>query len=151
MNCWRPRSRPEDAGDLDTAVEYCHAVLARDGPRADISFQIAEMLYRMGHLMAAQERYYSAIELDPEYVEARNSLGCVLAETGQYELATAAFRGAISLYEDYADAHYNLARALDDLGHDVEARHHWCRFLDLAPDSPWASEAQERIEAIDRS
>lgn len=139
----------EDVGDFDTAVDYCHAMLARDGPRSDIDFQLGELLYRIGHIVAARERYYAAIELDPDFVEARVNLGCVLAETGQYELAIASFRGALTLYDDYADAHYNLARALDDVGRDIEARHHWTMFLQLAPDSPWAAEAIERINAID--
>jgi tetratricopeptide (TPR) repeat protein len=139
----------EDMGDFETTVDYCHAILARDGPRADIDFQLAELLYRIGHIVAARERYYAAIELDPDFVEARVSLGCVLAETGQHELAIAAFRGALALYDDYADAHYNLARALDEVGRDIEARHHWTQFLQLAPDSPWAAEAVERIDAID--
>ena len=137
--------RAEDNGDYESAVSYCHAILARDGPRADIDFQLGELLYRMGHVMAARERYYAAIEQDPDFVEARASLGNVLAETGQSELAIAAYRGALSLYHDYADVHYNLARTLDELGRDIEAKHHWSRFLDLAPESPWADEAERRL------
>lgn len=139
----------EDIGDLETAVNYCHAILARDGPRAEIDLQIGELLYRMGHHVAARERYYAAIEHDPDFVEARASLGCVLAETGQTELAIAAFRGALLLHDQYADVHYNLARALEDVGHDIEARHHWSRFLELSPDSPWAAEATAHIDMID--
>ncbi len=139
----------EDAGNLEAAVDYCHAILARDGPRADIDFHLGELLYRMGHVVAARERYYAAIELDAELVEARASLGCVLAETGQTELAIAAFRGAISLYADYADVHYNLARTLEEAGRESEARDHWIKFQQLAPESPWACEASERIDAIE--
>ena len=60
-------------------------------------------------------------------------------------VAIAAYRGAISLYDDYADVHYNLARTLDKLGRDIEAEHHWAKFLKLAPDSPWADEAEQRL------
>ena len=140
----------EDDGDLETAIDCYHAILARDGPRADIHFQLGELLYRINEVIAARERYYSAIELDSDYVEARASLGCVLVETGQIDLAIAAFRGALSLYEDYADVHYNLARVLDDTGREVESKHHWQRFLHLSPDSPWAEEARSRITAIDQ-
>ena len=124
----------EDNEDLETAVDYCHAILARDGVRADICFQLGELLYRLGHIIAARERYYTAIELDPDFVEARASLGSVLAETGQYELAIAAYRGAISLHEEYADVHYQLAKTLDEVGREVESAHHWQRFLELAPE-----------------
>lgn len=136
----------EEANQLATSVDYCHAILARDGPRADVCFLLAELLYRDGHVIAARERYYTAVELDPEFVEARASLAGILAETGQLDLAVAAYRGALSLHEDYPDAHYNLARILDELGRDIEARHHWTQFLRLAPESPWAAEAEQRLK-----
>jgi tetratricopeptide (TPR) repeat protein len=140
----------EDAEQLELAVDHYHAILARDGPRSDINFQIAELLYRMGYVIAARERYFMAIELEPEYVEARASLGCVLAELGQTDLAIAAFRGALSLHDGYSEVHYHLAGALEQVGLNVEAEHHWRRFLELAPDSPWASEAADRIAELNQ-
>lgn len=136
----------EDEGDLETAVHYYHAILGRDGARADMCFQLAELLYRIGQVDAARERYYMAIELDESFVEARASLGSVLAESGQKELALAAFEGALVLHDEYPDVHYNLARTLDEVGRSDEAEHHWRRFLQLSPDSPWADEARERLE-----
>ena len=81
------------------------------------------------------------IELDEDYVEARANLGCVLEETGQKDLAVAAFEGALAYHPDYADVHYHLARTLDDLDRAGEAQPHWQAFLNLAPDSPWADRA----------
>jgi tetratricopeptide (TPR) repeat protein len=86
-----------------------------------------------------------AIELDEDYVEARANLGCVLAETGQQELALAAFEGALRYHPDYADVHYHLARTLDQLGRRDQAEEHWRAFLVHAPDSPWAEEARSRL------
>ena len=94
----------------------------------------------------ARERYYMAIELDEGFVEARVNLGCVLAETGRRELALAAFEGALRYHPDYADAHYHLARTLDDMGHRLTAEQHWRKFLAQAPGSPWAAEAAQRLE-----
>jgi tetratricopeptide (TPR) repeat protein len=139
----------EDAENLETAVDLYHAILARDGPRPEINFQIAELLYRMGYIIAARERYYTAIELDPEFVEARSSLGCVLAELGQTDLAIAAFRGALMLHDGYSEVHYHLAAVLEADDRHVEAQHHWKRFVDLAPESPWANDALDRIRAIE--
>lgn len=137
----------EDEDRLDVAVDWYRAALASQGASADICFQLAELLYRMGDLPAARERYYMALELNPDLVEARANLGCVLAELGQPELAVAAFEGTLSQYEDYADVHYHMARTLDDLKQRDRAAEHWARFLELAPSSPWAEEAQERLEA----
>ena len=79
---------------------------------AEDHFSLAELLYRSGDLAAARERYYAAIELDEEYVEARANLGCVLAEGGEHALAEAAFRGALRYHPDFADARFHLARLL---------------------------------------
>ena len=135
----------EDEDDLQLAIDFYHAILARDGPRADINFQMGELLYRLGETIASRERYYSATEIDPEFVEARASLGIVLAETGQPELGVASFQGALRIFEDYSEVHYHLAKTLDHLGRRVEAIHHWERFLELFPDSPWADEARLRL------
>ena len=135
----------EDAGRLSEAADVYRAAMAAAGPDPEGCFQLAELLYRQGELSAARERYYMAIELDEDYVEARANLGCVLAETGQRELAVAAFEGALRYHPDYADAHYHLARTLDEMGHRRTAEQHWRRFLALAPGSPWAAEAEQRV------
>jgi tetratricopeptide (TPR) repeat protein len=136
----------EDEGQLALAAEMYRAAMAVGGPKAEICFQLAELLYRQGDVAGARERYYMTIELDEDYVEARANLGCVLVESGQIDLAVAAFEGALSYHEDYADVHYHLARALDQLGRESEADEHWRQFLDLAPDSPWADQAHTRLE-----
>ncbi|MEM9825917.1 MAG: tetratricopeptide repeat protein [Planctomycetota bacterium] len=136
----------EDAGDLELAIELCHALLARDGPRADVNFQVGELLYRSGEIIAARERYFVAIELDPEFVEARASLGNVLAETRRDDLAVAAYEGALSLHPDYADVHFGIARTLTRLGEFERAREHWKAFVRLSPQSPWADEARAHLD-----
>lgn len=136
----------EEQGDLKAAAEMLRAAMAAGGTKAPLSFQLADLLYRLGDLSAARERLYVALELDEEFVEARANLGCILAELGEHELAIAALQGAVSYHPEYADAHYHLARALDDAQRADEACEHWRQFLDLAPDSPWADEANRRLQ-----
>ncbi len=83
----------EDAGRLEQSIGWYRIILARYGMTAEICFQLAELLYRTGDCSAARERYYNAIELDEDFIEARANLGCVLAEAGQTLLAIAAFQG----------------------------------------------------------
>ncbi len=141
----RMAARLEEEGQLEAAVEMYRAAMAAAGPVPEVCFQVAELLYRLGDLGGARERYFTTIELDENYVEARANLGCVLAETGQRELAVAAFQGALAYHADYADVHYHLARTLDDLARGDEAETHWRAFLNLAPDSPWADQARSRL------
>ncbi len=136
----------EDDGQLRHAADMVRAAMAAGGPTAESCFLLAELLYQLGDLPAARERLYMAIEIDENYVEARANLGCVLVELGDAELAVAAFEGALAFHQDYPDVHYHLARTLDELGRPVEAERHWRAFLDLAPDSPWAEQACERLD-----
>ncbi len=135
----------EEEGRLEQAAETYRAALVAGGPHAETNFLLAELLYRMEDLAGARERYYIAIEIDEDYVEARANLGCVLAEMHQPELAASAFAGALAFHNEYPDAQYHLARTLDQLGRSDEAAHHWRTFLELAPESPWAEEARERL------
>jgi tetratricopeptide (TPR) repeat protein len=135
----------EDAWEIDSAIEVYRALSLAFGPTADVSFRLAELLYQQTDLAAARERYYMTIELDDTFVEARGSLGCVLVELGQLELAHSAFTGALLHHADYPDVHFHLARLLDEMDRPLEAESHWERFLELAPNSPWAVEARERL------
>ncbi|QDU86920.1 DNA ligase [Pirellulimonas nuda] len=136
----------EAAGDVAGAIAACRAVLMSGQGDAADQFTLAELLYRVGDLPAARERYYATLEQDEDYVEARANLGCVLAEQGELELAAASFRGALDCHPDFADARYHLALTLEDLGRTAEAIDHWRRFLAIAPESPWAEEARRRLE-----
>ena len=135
----------EEQGQLEQAVELFRAALAAGGHDAQICFQLAELLYRLDDKTAARERYYMAIEIDENFVEARAGLGCVLAETGDLELAVSAFQGALLHHPDYADVHYHLGRTLQKLGKPIEAEHHIERFRELMPTSPWAESMSEAI------
>jgi tetratricopeptide (TPR) repeat protein len=138
-------SELEDDGQLASAVDMVRAALAAGGPTPEGCFQLAELLYRLDQPQAAIERYFVAIELDEDYVEARANLGCVLAEIGRLELAVAAFEGALAYHRDYPDVHYHLARTLEELDRKSEAARHWRDFIELCPDSPWADEARQRL------
>ena len=135
----------EDADRVPDAIEMYRVALVAGGPRAEVCFRLAELLYRAGDLGAARERYSMAIELDEDYVEARANLACVLTETGETELAVAAFQGALESHPDYPDVHYHLARLLDDQNQPEQAEFHWHRFLELSPNSPWADEARSHV------
>ena len=135
----------EDDDDTQSAIEVYRAMSLALGPSADVCFRIAELLYQQNDLTGARERYYLAVELDESFVEARASLGCVLFELDEKELALSAFYGALQHHADYPDVHFHLARLLDELERPTEADPHWRTFLELAPKSPWAEEARDRL------
>ena len=135
----------EAGGNFIEASEALRAVLQANGPCASVTFMLAETLYRAGDLAAARERYYTALELDENHLEARASLACVLAEQGDVELAIAALEGVLKQQPEYADAHWHLAGIYSEVGCEEKAEHHLLRFLSVAPDSPWADLAHEKL------
>lgn len=134
-----------DEGETAAALELWRGVLLSGEATAEDQFLAADLLYQQGDLSAARERYLMAIELDDNYDEARINLGCVLLELGSPQLASDAFRGALLGNPNLSDAHYHLASTLDSLGHADQAVQHWQSFLELAPESPWAEQAHERL------
>ena len=137
----------EDEGEFRSAIDVYRSLSLAQGPSADVSFRMAELLYQVNDLAAARERYSMAVEFDEAFVEARANLGCVLVELGQTELALATFEGALEHHPDYPDVYFHLARLLDEIGSDQKAWQHWARFLELTPSGPWADEARLRIES----
>lgn len=70
-------------------------------------------------------------------------------DSGDFERAAVLLEESIQLYEAPA-IHYNLARTLSELSRWEEARHHFERFLDLAPDTEQRAAVQARIAELDR-
>lgn len=132
-------------GHLVEACEALRAMLQAGPPSAEVAFMLGELLYRSGDLTAARERFYMAIEVDPDHLAARASLGCLLAEMHEPELAIAALDGVVSQQPDFADAHWQLAGVLEETGRIEEARRHLETFVRLAPESPWTDAAREKL------
>jgi Flp pilus assembly protein TadD len=57
-------------------------------------------------------------------------------QQGHFDVAQEHFKKALAANADLAEAHYNLALALDKLGDHGEATNHFKMALDLAPEDP---------------
>jgi type IV pilus assembly protein PilF len=75
-----------------------------------------------GQLAEAEKAYRRAIELRPDYAEAQNDLGQLLAKTGRYEQAVAAFDAALAnmMYREPYVARCNKGIALWRMGHEED-------------------------------
>ncbi|MGI9517553.1 MAG: MerR family transcriptional regulator [Pirellulaceae bacterium] len=140
--------RLEEVGETHEAIAVYRALHFACGATAKTNLRLGELLYRVGGVAAACERYYAAVELDEALVEARAALGCVLCELGETELAISAFAGALEHHPDYADVHFHLARALESTGQAGQATRHWERFVELTPAGPWLDEARSRLVVL---
>ncbi|MFQ5443559.1 MAG: tetratricopeptide repeat protein [Nitrospinales bacterium] len=71
-----------------------------------------------------------------------NNKGVAHYKEGHWDVAEKHFREAIEANSNLAEAHYNLALALDKLGNHGDATSQFKTALDLAPDNPKISDSQ---------
>ena len=79
-----------------------------------------------------------AVMLDPDFAEAHNDRGVILAASGLFADALSCFERAVALNPGYDEARNNLGRGLRSLGRLGEAVAQFELVLKRAPDSPVA-------------
>jgi protein O-GlcNAc transferase len=79
-----------------------------------------------------------AVTLDPDFAEAHNDRGVILAANGSFADAISCFERAVALNPGYIEARNNLGRGLRSLGRLDEALQQFEQVLKGAPDSPLA-------------
>lgn len=82
---------------------------------------LAASLVEMGQMDEALEHIHSALELDPDFADAHNMLGIVLARAGKLDESIAQLRQVVSLVPDSPEYHFNLSRFLAAEHHFPEA------------------------------
>ncbi len=81
----------------------------------------------------AAAAFREALRLLPDFAEAHNNLGLVLAEQGKLDEAVAHYREALRIQPGYALAHHNLGKALLRQGNAREAEEHFREAVRLQP------------------
>ncbi|MDP1709485.1 MAG: tetratricopeptide repeat protein, partial [Candidatus Komeilibacteria bacterium] len=95
------------------------------------------------------DSYQQAIALDPLNPRLRLDFGSLYYGQKKYDLAANLFSQAVSLKSDYANAHYNLAAALKELGQYQLAANAYQNTLSLVPvDSQDFTTVNSELEAI---
>src|SRR3982074_1599748 len=79
-----------------------------------------------------------AVMLDPDFAEAHNDRGVILAANGSLAEALSCFERAVALNPGYNEARNNLGRGLRSLGRFDEALTQFELVLKSPPDSPLA-------------
>lgn len=122
-------------------------------PDLDIAYtNLANIKFRTGSEAEAETLYKKALSLNGSQPEAHYNLGYLYLERGtMLVLAITHLERAIDLDSRFADAHFNLALALEQTTGDgrvrnrVQAKLHWRRYLDLEPKGTWADVARAHL------
>ncbi len=79
-----------------------------------------------------------AVTLNPDFAEAHNDRGVILAANGSFAAALPCFERAVQINPGYAEARSNLGRALRAVGRAGEAAAQFEQVLKAVPNSPFA-------------
>ncbi len=107
------------------------------GPGSMVTFDAvslnisADRYYQEGHLAEAVAEYRKALELDPENVNVRNSLGVCYAKQDNHDAALAQFEKAMQLAPREVMAIYNIGLIHYIRGEKEKAEHFWLAALQI--------------------
>ncbi len=121
------------------SLEEAKRELEQVSSRAVRLYELARRRHRQGNLSAALVEYRRALAANPNHARAQLGLAQACYESGRLELATEAFEKAHRLDPESARdgliaAHRDLGTMFENEGHFDQARAHYHRVLDLAPD-----------------
>lgn len=125
------------AGRLTEAERLYQSVCDSDPGNARAFHLCGVVAHQLGRPDAAS-LLGQAVTLDPDFAEAHNDRGVILAANGSFGDAISSFERAVALNPGYIEARNNLGRGLRSLGRLDEALLQFEQVLKAAPDSPLA-------------
>jgi cytochrome c-type biogenesis protein CcmH/NrfG/TolB-like protein len=139
-------------GDVDGAVAAYQQALVHNPLNPRMYASLGKIYFsEKGQYFEAVKVYKRAIELDPNFLEARLGLGEVYEDKGLYKEAIAEYQRAVELDEKHTGARYNLALVYEKVD-PKEAITLWERYIELASPLPaekdWVEVAHQHVRKL---
>jgi predicted O-linked N-acetylglucosamine transferase (SPINDLY family) len=122
------------AGNFDAAEELSKQVVESEPSEAEAWLCLGDACLFRGRFGEAIANYERTLDLAPDHVAARNSLGVAFAQMNNWEQAARCFRQAVESQRDYAEGHNNLGIAVSNQGKLAEAERCYHEALRIKPD-----------------
>jgi protein O-mannosyl-transferase len=103
-------------------------------PASHVLFSLGVQQALRGDVAAAAVSLGAAVNVSPDYADARYNLGKALVQLGRLDEAVMHLQKAVELSPDYWQAHNTLGVALAQKGRTPEAVEHFRRAVELKPD-----------------
>jgi tetratricopeptide (TPR) repeat protein len=154
----RQRGEAEDLGvDRDqfnyVLADLTHAVASH--PTTESRHALGRLYLLLGNLDRAEEQLWMAIQSAPEEANLHADIASLYYERSKYSdsmpllsKAIDHFDTAIKLDPQLQEAWFNRALCHEKMGHFDQARADWEHYLQLDPNSPWGTEARERLRSL---
>ncbi|AIQ96133.1 Translation elongation factor P [Prochlorococcus sp. MIT 0801] len=120
-------------GNVSEAVKYYQLFINQGYKDHKVFSNYGVILRDLGKLKDAELCHRKAIDIKPDFAEARSNLGITLRDLGKLKDAELCHRKAIDIKPDFAEAHYNLGITLTDLGKLQDAEISYLKAIELNP------------------
>src|SRR6185436_5794018 len=111
-----PVARKQDQNDLQRAREFFTKALAEDPAYSLAAYHLGEVYQLLDDQQASLKALKRAIDIDPNYVDARTLHAALLIETGDTDQALRELTDALRLEPKNDELHAMIARAYFDRG-----------------------------------
>ena len=97
-------------GQIQEALDTVETLI-KDYPNEPLLYNISGACYKeIGQLEKAFKNFEKAVDLKPEYAEARYNLGITLRELGQVDAAIKCYENTLAIKHAYPNVHNNLGQ-----------------------------------------
>ena len=124
----------EREGYWEEAARVYRAAALAGGAEASVCYRLGKVLFLLGDYSAARERFFTALELDEDFVDARIELGKTFVALGELEDAYACFQGALVDRPADSSLCYEFGKLCFQLNRRDEAQDALQRALENAKD-----------------
>jgi len=125
-------------GRLREAEQIYRAVLQADSGNLEALYLLGVACHVLGKPIDAIASLEQAARLRPNFAEAHNYLGLVLAQQGRLDDAAVCYRRIVALDPNCAEGHNNLAAICQEQRKFAEAISHYQRAVEISPNYAYA-------------
>lgn len=136
----------QEEGEWAPAALLYENLLQISGETADVLVNLGSCYFQQGASDRAEDVFRRALQREPDHVEANFNLANLLTARGELEKAVGFYSNALAADPEFTAAHFNLARVLDKLNRKKAAMACWQAYLELEPNSIFASEIRRRLQ-----
>jgi protein O-GlcNAc transferase len=121
--------------DIEVGLRFMSMACAQSEASAQCHRNHAEILHRSGRLDKAEAAARLAVQRDPDYAHAWDTLGTILVDRGAFAESADCYQAAVRIKPDFIAALNNLAVVLHVLGKFDASEAYYRRALTLQSDN----------------
>lgn len=122
-------------GQYSEAVPWFEKALERHGKNPMYLTNFAETLQRLNEDNRAIDLLRQTLQLQPEFVEAKQKLATILKKTGHFPEATGLFKGIIEIEPKHYPAYFQLGTLMLETGNYKSAKNYLKTAIELKPNA----------------